>query len=234
MSTFNPSGPQPGLTTSVTNGTLTITATAPANFGFDYEGAISNVIVDLPNTKSEWVGQFNQPSSHPTNLYVIGRGTFDEEVPGGLHAHGNSFANGNTIGVNVIGNGTINEFQSNSSGKLEFMHGVAATQTITDSGGGGDHGVVQIDSPLNYHAPTQLGFGEIILEGLKATSYSLKNDLLSIFNGNHIIDTMSLSVQSVGGSSPVRFGVSEVNGSVVIHADGSSYHDGGKLLAMHG
>ena len=45
------------------------------------------------------------------------------EVPGGLHAHGNSFANGNTIiGVNVIGNGTINEFQANSSGKLEFAH----------------------------------------------------------------------------------------------------------------
>jgi hypothetical protein len=232
MSTLNPSRSPPGLTSSVTNGTATITVTAPANFGFDWFD-VTTTIVDLTNTKSEWVGQFNQPPN--TTLYVFGRGTFDEEVPGGLHAHGNSFANGNTIiGVNVIGNGTINEFQTNSTGKLEFMRGVAATQTITDSGGGGDHGVVQIDSPLNYHAPTELGFGEIILEGLKATSYSLNNDLLSIFNGKTIVDTMNLAVQSVGGSSPVRFGVSQVGGSVVVHADGSSYHDGGRLLPMHG
>ena len=87
---------------------------------------------------------------------------------------------------------------------------------------------------MNYHAPTELGFGEIILEGLKATSYSLKNDLLSIFNGKSVVDTLNLSVETVGGSAPSHFGVSQVGSSVVIHADGSSYHDGGRLLAMHG
>jgi hypothetical protein len=109
--------------------------------------------------------------------------------------------------------------------------------TVTDTGYQqfhGDFGVVQIDSPLNYHAATQLGFGEIILEGLKATSYSLKGDLLSIFNGKSIVGTMNLTLEKIGSGSPTNFGVSQVGGSVVIHADGSSYHDGGKLLAMHG
>ena len=50
---------------------------------------------------------------------------------------------------------------------------------------------------------TYLGFGEIILEGLKATSYSFKNDLLSIFHGNTVIDTLKLAVQTVGGFAPV-------------------------------
>ena len=93
--------------------------------------------------------------------------------------------------------------------------------------------MLQLDSPTAYHAATQLGFGEIILEGLRATSYSLKGDLLSIFNGKSIVDTMNLSVQSVGGSAPVAFSVSQVGGSVVIHADGSSYRNGGALLAHH-
>jgi hypothetical protein len=93
--------------------------------------------------------------------------------------------------------------------------------------------VLQIDSPTAYLAATKLGFGEIILEGLKATSYSLKGDLLSIINGKSVIDTMNLSVQSVGGSSPVSFGVSQVGANVIIHAEGSSYRDGGVLLAHH-
>ena len=35
------------------------------------------------------------------------------------------------------------------------------------------------------------------------------------------------------GPAPANFGVSQVGGSVVIHADGSSYKDGGVLLAHH-
>jgi hypothetical protein len=78
-----------------------------------------------------------------------------------------------------------------------------------------------------------LGFGEIILEGLKATSYSYKNDVLTLFKGRAVIDTLKLAVQAVGSGSPVDFGVSQVGGSVVVHADGTSYHDGGTLLAVH-
>jgi hypothetical protein len=184
-----------------------------------------NITVDLAVVGDFWIGGFTQAPG--SSLKIIGAGEFD----GDGNANGFTYIGANI--VNVVG-GTINEFQSHSSGKLEFANSVPSTITVTDSGGGGDHGVVQIDNPSIYHAATQLGFGEIILEGLRATSYSLKNDLLSIFNGNHIIDTMSLTVEPVGGSSPVRFGVSQVGGSVVIHADGSSYHDGGRPLPMHG
>ena len=94
---------------------------------------------------------------------------------------------------------------------------------------GGEHGVVQIDGPGQYHAQTDLGYGEIFLEGLKATSYSLKTDLLSLYKGNMLVDQVHLGF--LGTAS--NFGVSQVGGSVVIHADGSSYKDGGVLLAHH-
>jgi hypothetical protein len=132
----------------------------------------------------------------------------------------------------VVGRGTINEYQQHAAGKLEFMQGVGAGQTVTDSGNqflGGEHGVVQIDGPGQYHAQTDLGYGEIFLEGLKATSYSLKTDLLSLYKGNMLVDQVHLGF--LGTAS--NFGVSQVGGSVVIHADGSSYKDGGVLLAHH-
>jgi hypothetical protein len=192
-----------------------------------------NITVNLGSFDGTWLGGFTQaPGSH---LTITSGGQFASQE--GFTASGPSTANGSTyIGANVFGLGTssINEFQTHSKGKLEFAHSVEGSITVTDSGSGGSRGVVQIDNPAQYSAATQLGFGEIILEGLKATSYSLKNDLLSIFNGSRIIDTLNLSVQSVGGSAPERFGVSQVGGSVVIHADGQAYHDGGKLLAMHG
>ncbi len=115
---------------------------------------------------------------------------------------------------------------------------MAAGQTVSDTGfehygPAHDFGVVQVDDPAAYHASNVLAYGEIVLEGLKATSYSFKNDMLSIFHGKSVIDILKLSVQTVGGNEPVNFGVSQVGGSVVVHADGVSYHDGGNLLPLH-
>lgn len=186
-----------------------------------------NVTVNLAKN-SEWIGNFSQ--SGTDTLTVTGSGQFDNT--------GVSYASGNTtIGVNVIGTGTINENQAHSSGKLEFLHSVSAGQTVTDTGYaiyGGEHGVVQVDSPLNYHATTELGYGALILEGLKATSYSYHNDMLTLFNGRTAIDTLKVVQQSFADGSPVDFGVSQVGGSVVISADGGQSSIGGKLLAMHG
>ena len=207
------------------------------NFSVSPDSHVSTVVVDLAKVGTEWIGGYSQQYGGPNNLYVIGNGTFDNTA---------SIVKGLTyIGVNVVGHGTINEYQSHSTGKLEFVKGVGAGQTVTDSGYelyGGEHGVVQIDQPGLYHAQTDLGFGEIILEGLKATSYSLKPDLLSLYRGNVLIDQMKLAFlatpvtleQNDGLSgAPRNFGVSQVGNSVVIHADGSSYKDGGVLLAHH-
>ena len=200
--------------------------------GANYNSGPQTVVVDLTKTSTEWIGGFTQSLAKPTNLYVIGSGSFDNVWPVNSTSEG-SIANGTTIiGVKVVGHGTINEYQSHASGKLEFMQSVGAGQTVTDSGNqflGGEHGVVQIDEPGQYHAQTDLGFGEIFLEGLKATSYSLKPDLLSLYKGNVLVDQVKLAF--LGTAS--NFGVSQVGGSVVIHADGSSYKDGGVLLAHH-
>jgi hypothetical protein len=193
--------------------------------GANYNSGPQNVVVDLRLTSTEWIGGFTQSLAKPTNLYVIGSGTFYNDSI--------DTANGTTIiGVKVVGKGAINEYQSHASGKLEFMQSVGTSQVVTDSGNqdlGGEHGVVQIDEPGQYHAQTDLGFGEIFLEGLKATSYSLKTDLLSLYHGNTLVDQVHLAF--LGTAS--NFGVSQVGGSVVIHADGSSYKDGGVLLAHH-
>jgi hypothetical protein len=176
---------------------------------------------------SKWIGGFGLGPAEST-MVVQGTGQFDN-----LSSNVNGTA---TIDVNVIGTGTFNLNEAHSIGKLEFMHSVSAGQTVTDSGYelyGGQFGVVQVDNPSLYHASNVLGFGEIILEGLKATSYSYKNDVLTLFKGRAVIDTLKLAVQAVGSGSPVDFGVSQVGGSVVVHADGTSYHDGGTLLAVH-
>ena len=188
---------------------------------------------------SEWIGGFR---AYPTDpVKITGTGTFDNIGSGTygtgvLNAFGTSVDGTAIIGVNVIGTGSIGVYEDHvsSPGKLEFMKGVGAGQTVSVSGHqswDNEFGIEQIDAPSTYHASTKLGYGEIILEGLKATSYALKNDLLSIFNGRSVVDTMKLTTESIGGYGPQNFGVSQVGGSVVVHADGSAYN--GTLLAVH-
>jgi hypothetical protein len=57
----------------------------------------------------------------------------------------------------------------------------------------------------------------------------LKTDLLSLYKGNMLVEQVHLAFMG----TPANFGVSQVGGSVVIHADGSSCKDGGVLLAHH-
>ena len=126
---------------------------------------------------SKWIGGFGLGPAEST-MVVQGTGQFDN-----LSSNVNGTA---TIDVNVIGTGTFNLNEAHSIGKLEFMHSVSAGQTVTNSGYelyGGQFGVVQVDNPSLYHASNVLGFGEIILEGLKATSYSYKNQRLDPVQG---------------------------------------------------
>jgi hypothetical protein len=190
-------------------------------------GSGDSLTVNL-RANSEWVGGFT--SGIMDKVAINGPGAFDNTS---THVNGTA-----TIGVNVVGKGTFAINAAHGPGKLEFLHSVSAGQTVSVSGlqnygPAHDFGVLQVDNPGAYHASNVLGYGEIILEGLKATSYSFKNDLLSIFHGHTIIDTLKLAVQTVGAGSPVNFGVSQVGGSVVVHADGPSYHDGGNLLPLH-
>ena len=127
-------------------------------------GSGDSLTVNL-KAHSEWVGGFT--SGILDRVSVNGSGLF---------ANKSSHINGTaTIGVNVIGKGTFALDEAHGQGKLEFVHGVGAGQTVSDTGfehygPSHDFGVVQVDDPAAYHASTVLGYGEIILEGLKATS----------------------------------------------------------------
>jgi hypothetical protein len=185
-------------------------------------GFFDHLTVNLA-ANNEWVGGFNLfPNS---SAVVNGPGVFDNTSTDINRSSA-------IIGANVVGTGTFMAFGQGPAGKLEFLHGVSAGQTVVDTGAPTwGTGIVQVDSPGAYHASNVLGFGEIDLEGLKATSYSFKNDLLSLFNGKTVVDTLKLALQVQ--PDPVVFGVSQVGGSVVVHAEGSFYSDGGQLLALH-
>ena len=108
--------------------------------------------------------------SHPDlhKVAVNGPGVFDNT---------SSIVDGTaTIGSNVVGAGIFSVTTTHGQAKLEFLHGVSAGQTVIDRGNVfhfGGFGLVQVDDPLSYHASTDLNFGELVLEGLKASSFSL-------------------------------------------------------------
>jgi hypothetical protein len=190
-----------------------------------------NITVNLA-ANSEWIGGFT--ASPGDTLNVRGSGTWDNTGNTGLKSNTN-------IGVNVVGTGTINDYQAHSGGVLTFLHGVSvgAGQTVIDSGYelyGSEYGQVAVQSPNLFHALVQLGFGEVDLNGLHGTSYSYKNDLLTIFNGKTAIDTLRLVVNNSsnpGFSAVPAITVSQNAASVAIHDDGFRYTGGGVNLPAH-
>ncbi len=178
---------------------------------------------------SIWIGGF---TAMPGDLFNIsGRGVWDNNIT--------TYTDQNTnVGVDVIGAGTIEAHQAHSQGQLTFLHGVsvAATQTVKVDGYqlyGSEFGDVEIQSPSLYHAMTDIGFGQIILDGLKATSYSLKNDLLTLFNGKSVVDTLRLDVNNSVNAQPITFVVSKIAAGIGIFTDGHSAIDHGTALAVH-
>lgn len=139
------------------------------------------------------------------------------------------------INANVVGVGSFNVYSAHSVAKLEFMHGVAATQSVAVSGYesyGQEYGTVQVDDPHNFHAAISLGFGDIIMQGLKADSYTLKSGLLSLYSGKSVVDAVALTMQTTN-FTPVGFGVSQTATGISIHGNGAAYADGGTLLPLH-
>ena len=170
---------------------------------------------------SEWVGGFT--SGIFSKVAVNGPGVFDNT---------SSIVDGTaTIGSNVVGTGTFSVTTAHGQAKLEFLHGVSAGQTVIDRGNVfhlGGFGLVQADDPLAYHATTDLNFGELVLEGLKASSYSYNKNhaLLTLFNGNKVVDALKVYVPGPF-TGPA---VSQVGSSINIHNDNFT---GGHALPLH-
>jgi hypothetical protein len=135
--------------------------------------------------------------------------------------NGASFIEGFTgyLDVDVAGNGSIT-VPAGPSGLplLEFFKSVGSHQSVLDGG------VVQIDSPKQFHASVTMtsASSQVDLMGLaKADSYTFKNDMLKIFSGNNVIDTLRLTNQT-----PYGFDVVGTASSVNVVAHSSS----GELL----
>jgi hypothetical protein len=168
---------------------------------------------------SEWIGGFT--ASVNDGMNINGTGSFD-------NLSSNVIGGTVRIGARVIGTGSFSVQTANS--KLEFASSVSAHQTVFDNGSQifgspGTPGIVQVDDPAAYHATTDLTFGKLILEGITAGSYSLKNDLLTLFYHRQAVDTVSLT-----GTPAANLAVFQAGSNVVIHTDG---HVGGVALPVH-
>jgi len=158
--------------------TLNLEATDPA-------------VVNLAKN-SIWIGSFN----------VFGGG-YDGRLTasGGRHS---AFMNSSSsvedfasavVAVPIVGTGTF--LLGGGGATLEFASSVGADQSISVAGNGGDNDILRIDHPGRFHGSITLldsfGSEEIDLIGLAhADSYTFRNDILTIFPGSSIIDTLRL------------------------------------------
>ena len=94
-------------------------------------------------------------------------------------------------------------------------------------------GTLQIDHPGVFHAAITLGRGNVSIEGLKATSYSLTNGILALYNANSVVDSIRLSLETTPEYGATKTGVSQTASGISVHGNGVSYSDGGTSLPLH-
>jgi hypothetical protein len=88
--------------------------------------------------------------------------------------------------------------------------------------------VLTVDHPHRFHGQADLTSGVIDLNGLAtADSYYFKNDMLSIYSGGNVIDTLAFT----SGSS--AFSVEKTDSGISIYTGDDTRHLAGTLLAAH-
>jgi hypothetical protein len=203
--------------------TLNVSGVTDLNLNIGAYGEPSNATINLA-AKSEWIGGVVDGQSSD-NVVVQGPGVFANTSSEVLWSA--------LIESNVVGNGTISASQGHGIGKIEFAHSVGSGQTvsISASGYGITGAVVQVDDPSHYSARTVLNFGQLILEGLKASSYSMSDNTLVLFSGSKAIYGLALVNGQSGAYTSAPIAVSQVNGAVDIHK--SLIPAGGVTLPVH-
>ncbi len=99
----------------------------------------------------------------------------------------------------LTGNGTLDLYGGNATGAFLEVNGpVGSGLTFNiSSNGAGDAGL-QIDHPGKFHGDIQLQSGFAAFIGLQATSADLSGDILALFNGAQLVDSVRLT--NPGGS----------------------------------
>jgi hypothetical protein len=130
-----------------------------------------------------------------------------------------------TINDNITGFGTY-VINANGQSQLSFLHGVAAGQNIimngsyvTNASSNPVREEVVIGDPKNFHGHINMNYVEIPqvmpwrkappgweqldiainMLGRAVDSYSYKNDMLSLWSGSHVVQTLSLTVRDPYG-----------------------------------
>jgi hypothetical protein len=145
------------------------------------EGRDNNTIVNLAKN-AHWIGHIDIATT-VDSMFINGpsSATFEDDYPFG------SLAQNTTFGVNVTGTGRFSI--GSSSGSTTFERAVGSGLVVDDVGG-----KVVIDAPKQFGALANFVGGELDLNGLaKADSYTFQSDMLSIYSGKKIIDTLKLT-----------------------------------------
>jgi hypothetical protein len=209
-----PSAPQPGDTLTIGSGTINVSgndlagdtlSVTPYTASGVYE--VANIATHGPTTLdlSVLLGTANvtaDPGSvltinaHVTAGYLnvsggtlrfIGTSTFD--------------AHGTVLSDKLTGSGTLDLYGGNATGESMVINGAVGpglTFNISSYEGIGDAGL-QIDHPAQFLGDIQLQSGFAAFMGLHATSADLFGDILVLFNGARLVDTVRLS--NTGGSA---------------------------------
>jgi hypothetical protein len=167
---------------------------------------------------SAWVGGFSVGATGG-DVTVKGEGAFYNTTT--------NLDNDSVIDTSVYGAGTFTLLPGHHPAKLEFAHYVSPGQGVAINGyaqyPGSPFGAVQVDDPQHFHASITMGFGELVLEAIKADSYSIRNNLLTLYDNGSVTDKVHIALATdQGGNGPQDFGVTATSSGVVIHADGSN------------
>ncbi|HTI80837.1 MAG TPA: hypothetical protein VL614_10365 [Acetobacteraceae bacterium] len=185
-------------------------------------GFEADVTVNIA-ANSRWVGGFNAVEDKFTVNGAAGA-SFSNQFSSGTKVNP-------VINADVNGQGTI---AVGDFSQWEFTKSVSAGQTVhlADL-----FGAVQIDHPQRFHAkvvadglPNTASQARVNLLGLAtADSYTYKNDLLKLYSGNKVIDTMSLS----GAVTAATIGVEKTSTGISVLMD-RDIAGQTELLPLHG
>jgi hypothetical protein len=195
-------------------------------------GNAGNATVNIAG-HAEWVGGFQQLVSGST-LLIKGGGTFVNSGIGTPDSLVNGPGSTATIDANIAGTGLTEVIEgavltiggSVGSGQVISVDAIADTDLPLPA-------FLTIEHPKGFAGLVQLGKGEIDLNGLaKADSYTFNNDLLSIYNGKTVIDTLRLAQESLGNGF-LQLDVVKTHSGVAIFTAINPVHPAGTILPVH-
>jgi hypothetical protein len=218
--------------TQTFGGSATVNIAGNANLKLTAAG---HTTVNFLSNHGRWTGTFDVIGYHGGAL-TINSGQNAVFVNNG--ASSASFSANVVVPTTVLGAGT---FSVSSGARLEFVSGVAGqTITVDSTAAGYGGGKLVLDHARQFAGKVILGRADVVpmraapeidllALGAAADSYSFKNDMLRIYSGEKVIDTLRLH-----DSTQFGFEVQKVAGGVNILAYADATHtDVGNALSPH-